>query len=109
MNTRTGTAAFAIRTKDAKWIKRNDATVRDDGWVLWNVPVADLRVMTFCGNDHIEYTLTDKPRDFPTVHVACPAVFIPDTARTLGANPELSERSKRAHAETEAWKRSVGL
>lgn len=106
--TATRTAQFAIRTRDAAWIGRNQATARDDGWVLFDVPVTGLTFRKFRGHDHIRHTLRDVPKDYASKFVACPAIFIPETARLLGADPEPTARMLAARAEVEAWKAEAG-
>lgn len=95
---------FAIRTSDIAWIKRNNATVRPDGWVFFDVPASQVTFMMFCGNDFLRYTLPDLPRDFPNRHAMTPAAFVPETARLVGASTELSADTLARMAETAAWK-----
>lgn len=95
---------FAIRTSDTAWIKRNNAAVRPDGWVFFDVPVSQVTFMTFCGNDHLRCTLTDLPRDFGNRHAMVPAAFVPETASLIGASTELSADTLARMAEVAAWK-----
>ena len=111
MPAKTSTASpvkFAIRTRDQAWIARNGATVRDDGWVLFDAPASAIEVVTFCGNDHLRYMLPDVPRDFGNRWAMCPAVYVPETAKTLGASIRLTAATLARQAEVEEWKASAG-
>ena len=106
-NTKGRMAAFALRTDDTDWITRNHATIGEAGRVFIQVPAADIEVVTFCKNDHLRYRLPDVPRDWGNPWAMCPAVWVPETAKRLGASIQLSADTLARMAEVAAWKASA--
>jgi hypothetical protein len=66
---------FAIRTRDAAWIARNNGTTDADGRTTIKVPADRVEHVTICGNDMLRTTLADCPSDFARLAV-CPAAWV---------------------------------
>lgn len=70
------TAAFAVRTDDQAWIKRNNGVTDEAGRVLVQVPAAEVEKITSCGRPFLVRTFADKPADAGNATVRCLAAWV---------------------------------
>ena len=80
----TETAAFALRTHDAKWIARNHATPGPDGTVIVQVPLAEVEAVTGHPIPVLRHTFAAPPANSPRSWL-CPAEWVPETAALVAA------------------------
>ena len=70
------TTGFALRTKDAAWIKRHNGRADDSGRVHVTLPAAKVEHLTFAGKPWLRHKFADCPKDFPNALVMCPAQWV---------------------------------
>lgn len=68
---------FALRTEDADWIERNNAT-RDEQTqrVSVQVPAGDVEHVKFAGRDWLRHHFADAPADAANPWLMCPAEWV---------------------------------
>jgi hypothetical protein len=67
---------FALRTKDAAWIRRHNGRTDNDGRVFVSLPAAAVEEITFAGKPWLRHKFADCPKDFPNSLVMCPAKWV---------------------------------
>ena len=67
---------FALRTKDAAWIKRHNGRTDEAGRVHVTLPAARVERITFAGKPWLRHKFADCPKDFPNALVMCPAQWV---------------------------------
>ncbi len=76
-------AEFALLTKDTAWIKRHGGMVRDDGYAVVKVPVAEVAFITWQfppgPQNVLRHRFADCPKDFPNPGVVCFGRWVPET------------------------------
>lgn len=70
------TTEFALRTRDAAWIRRHNGHTDDDGRVHVTLPAAKVEKIKFAGKDWLRHKFADCPADFPNSLVMCPAQWV---------------------------------
>jgi hypothetical protein len=70
------TTTFALRTDDADWIERNDATIDETGRVFVQVPADEVEKITVSGRPWLRHTFADVPADAMNAATSCPAEWV---------------------------------
>jgi hypothetical protein len=101
------TVAFALRTSDTAWIKRNNGVTGEDGKTFVQVPANEIDAIKFGPADVLRHVFADVPSDAGNAATMCPAKWVPDTAaqftfaREARVSPQVAE-FMRSHGARQA-------